>query len=127
MVSTYRVTTSSVAIMASIAWIDRCRRVRSGRPIFLTGTSNLGMGPLNTVSSRCMAAALSADEFIARIAGFELSATSTQTDLLALYLTEHAASREVTASGIASLREALHLPSHSRLPQYLSEQTKRRH
>ena len=32
----------------------------------------------------------------------------------------------MTALPIASLREALHLPPHNRLPQYLSEQTKKR-
>jgi hypothetical protein len=69
---------------------------------------------------------LSADEFVANIAGLESLPISTQTDLLAYYLVSYSGAKEVTAATLASLREALHLSAHSRLPQYLSEQTKRR-
>lgn len=64
---------------------------------------------------------LTADDFVSRIQGFDELAPALQTDLLAVYLLEHSGAPEVTASTLASLREALHLPIHSRLPQYLSE------
>jgi hypothetical protein len=69
--------------------------------------------------------AISADTFVAAIGDFESLPISTQTDLLVLYLLSHSGATEVTALPIASLREALHLPVHKRLPQYLSEQTKK--
>jgi hypothetical protein len=68
---------------------------------------------------------MTADEFVKRIAGFDQLQVASQTDLLALYLLEHGGAQEVAASALSSLREALHLTVHSRLPQYLSEQTKR--
>jgi hypothetical protein len=68
---------------------------------------------------------LSADEFIANVAGFETLPISTQTDLLACYLASRSGAKEATAATLASLREALHLAAHSHLAQYLSRQTKR--
>ena len=69
---------------------------------------------------------LSADDFVKAIQGFDQLSPSTQTDLLALYSLEHGGVSEITAGKLASLREALHLTAQARLPQYLSEQTKRR-
>jgi hypothetical protein len=68
----------------------------------------------------------SADEFVARIDGFESLSASLQTDLLVLYLLKHGDAQEVTTSTITSLREALHLAPQSRMPQYFSEQTRKR-
>ena len=68
---------------------------------------------------------LTADQFVASVVDFDGLPPATQTDLLALYLVEHAA-QPVTASAIASLRAALHLSPQSRLPQYLSEHTRKR-
>lgn len=64
------------------------------------------------------------EEFVEPIPEFDHLSVSTQTDLLALYQKLHGTTA-VTASLLASFRESLHLPVHSRLPQYLSEQTKR--
>lgn len=69
---------------------------------------------------------LTADEFVASITGFESLASNLQTDLLAYYSIAHGGAADVTASTLASLREALHLVPQSRLAQYLSEQTKGR-
>jgi hypothetical protein len=69
---------------------------------------------------------ITADKFISGIPNFDTLSVSQQTDLLALYLLEHSGASEITASGIDSLRVALHLAPHSRLAQYLSEQVKRR-
>ena len=69
---------------------------------------------------------LTADEFIAKITDFDTLPTATQTDLLTYYLISHSGAQEVTALPLASLREALHLAAHVRLPQYLSEQTNKR-
>lgn len=69
---------------------------------------------------------LTADTFVAGIAEFDEIPTATQTDLLTWYLVHHGGTSAVTASALASLREALHLARQSRLPQYLSEQTRRR-
>lgn len=67
-----------------------------------------------------------ADTFVAGVEGFESLPSVLQTDLLVLYLLKHGGAIDVTASTIASLREALHLAPQPRLPQYLSEQTKKR-
>lgn len=67
-----------------------------------------------------------ADIFIAGIEGFESLPAAIQTDLLVLYLSKHGGAVDVTASTIASLREALHLAPQTRLPQYLSEHTRKR-
>lgn len=69
---------------------------------------------------------LTADEFVSRIPGFDNLPVPTQTDLLAIYLLEESGASEVTGASLASLREALHLSIHPRLPQYLSEQATRR-
>src|SRR5438552_2655184 len=68
---------------------------------------------------------ITADEFVNGIVDFDNLSTSTQTDLLAYYLTMHAG-QQMTASALASLREDLHLSPHTRLPQYLSKNSKKR-
>lgn len=68
---------------------------------------------------------LTADDFVAGIADFDSLPVVIQTDLLAHYLVVHAGT-DATASALSSLREALHLAVQPRLPQYLSEQTKRK-
>lgn len=67
-----------------------------------------------------------ADVFIGSVEGFDSVPAAVQTDLLVLYLLRHGGASDVTASTIASLREALHLAPQPRLAQYLSEQTKKR-
>jgi len=67
-----------------------------------------------------------ADEFFSNIVKFDELTLVIQTDLLAFYLLTHSGAKEITASPISSLREALHLSVHGRLAQYLSEQAKKR-
>jgi hypothetical protein len=67
--------------------------------------------------------AASADDFISQIGDFSELATPIQCDLLALYLLTEGGATTVSPSSIASLRNALHLPTYSRLSAYLSEQT----
>lgn len=67
-----------------------------------------------------------ADAFVAGIEGFESLSVSSQSDLLALYLLTRGGAAFVSAATIASLRTALRLPAHNRLPSYLSERTRKR-
>lgn len=71
-------------------------------------------------------ATFSADEFLAGIQGFDTLSDGIQSDLLAAYLLLHGGTSAVSASSIASLREVLRLPEHGRLPQYLSENCRKR-
>ena len=68
----------------------------------------------------------SADEFVAQVVDFDALPIPVQTDLLAYFLGSQDSRSPITATTLASLREALHLSVHPRLPQYLSEQTRRR-
>jgi hypothetical protein len=69
---------------------------------------------------------VTADEFIASVAGFDKLGPSVQTDLLALYLLEHSGASSVGPATIESLRTALRMADHGRLSAYLSESTKKR-
>jgi hypothetical protein len=68
----------------------------------------------------------SADTFVATIVGFEGLPVPIQSDLLALYLLTGGGAAFVGSATTASLRIALRLPAHKRLPAYLSEKTRKR-
>lgn len=67
-----------------------------------------------------------ADAFVAAIDGFDHLPIPIQSDLLSLYLLSRGGASSVGSATISSLRTALRLPTHSRLPAYLSEQTRKR-
>jgi hypothetical protein len=69
---------------------------------------------------------MTADEFLVGIQGFDELSDGLQSDLLAAYLLLHGGAKSVSAASISSLREALRLPEHGRLPQYLSENSRKR-
>ena len=69
--------------------------------------------------------AVTADDYIAGIEGFEALDDRVQTDLLALYLLKHGGATSVSAASIADLRTALRLNVHSRLAQHLSEKSQK--
>ena len=69
---------------------------------------------------------ITADDFVAGVADFENLAPQVQTDVLAFYLLNYGGAAAVKGAALESLREALHLAPQSRLPQYLSENTRKR-
>ena len=66
------------------------------------------------------------DAFVASIDGFDKLPAAIQSDLLAFYLLTRGGATFVSSATIASLRTALRLTAHNRLPAYLSEQTRKR-